>query len=111
MDFQLNELNKQVMKENKNEIHLGLGSHLNIQTSKLVSINDSLILVTVNGTEGPIELNVKIEADFNTIPEKHHEVFLNIMTARYYGKVSLEDNLFSRCLPAPKKRWFQFWKR
>ena len=56
--------------ENKNEIHLGFGSHLNVQTSQLVSINESLVLVTVNGTEGPIELNVKIEADFNTIPEK-----------------------------------------
>lgn len=98
------------MKENKNEIHLGFGSHLNVQTSQLVSINESLVLVTVNGTEGPIELNVKIEADFNTIPEKYHEVFLNIMTAKYSNKVSFGDNPFSQCLPSPKKRWFQFWK-
>jgi len=54
------------MSKNKSEIHLGFGSHLNVQTSQLVSINESLVLVTVNGTEGPIELNVKIEADFNT---------------------------------------------
>ena len=98
------------MKENKNEIHLGFGSHLNVQTSQLVSINESLVLVTVNGTEGPIELNVKIEADFNTIPEKYHEVFLNIMTAKYSNKVSFGDNPFSQCLPTPKKRWWQFWK-
>ena len=97
--------------KNKSEIHLGFGSHLNVQTSQLVSINESLVLVTVNGTEGPIELNVKIEADFNTIPEKYHEVFLNIMTAKYNNKVSFGDNPFSQCLPTPKKQWFQFWKR
>jgi len=96
--------------ENKSEIHLGSGSHLNIQTSQLVSINDSLVLVTVNGIEGPIELDVKIEADFNTIPEKYHEVFLNIMTAKYSNKVSFSDNPFSRCLSSPKKRWWQIWK-
>jgi hypothetical protein len=94
--------------ENKNEIHLGFGSHLNVQTSHLVSINDSLVLI--NGAKDPIELNVKIEADFNTIPEKYHEVFLNIMTAKYSNKVSFGDNPFSRCLPAPKRRWWQFWK-
>jgi hypothetical protein len=98
------------MKENKNEIHLGFGSHLNVQTSQLVSINESLVLVTVNGTEGHVELNVKIEADFNTIPEKYHEVFLNIMTAKYSNKVSFGDNPFSQCLPTPKRRWWQFWK-
>ena len=98
------------MKENKSEIHLGFGSHLNVQTSHLVSINESLVLVTVNSTEGPIELNVKIEADFGTIPEQYHEVFLNIMTSKYYNKVSFGDNPFSKCLPTPKKRWYQFWK-
>jgi type I restriction-modification system DNA methylase subunit len=44
------------------------------------------------------------------IPEKYHEVFLNIMTAKYSNKVSFGDNPFSQCLPTPKKRWFQFWK-
>jgi hypothetical protein len=64
----------------------------------------------VNGTESHIELNVKIEADFNTIPEQYHEVFLNIMTAKYNNKVSFGNNPFSQCLPAPKRRWWQFWK-
>jgi hypothetical protein len=98
------------MKENKNEIHLGFGSHLNVQTSQLVSINESLVLVTVNGTEGPIELNVKIEADFNTIPEQYHEVFLNMLTSKYSNKASFGDNPFSVCQPKPKRKWYQFWK-
>jgi hypothetical protein len=98
------------MKENKNEIHLGFGSHLNVQTSQLVSINESLVLVTVNGTEGPIELNVKIEADFNTIPEQYHEVFLNMLTSKYSNKASFGDNPFSVCQPKPKRKWYQLWK-
>jgi hypothetical protein len=98
------------MKENKSEIHLGFGSHLNVQTSQLVSINESLVLVTVNGTEGPIELNVKIEADFNTIPEQYHEVFLNMLTSKYSNKASFGDNPFSVCQPKPKRKWYQLWK-
>ena len=98
------------MKENKSEIHLGFGSHLNVQTSQLVSINESLVLVTMNGTEGPIELNVKIEADFNTIPEQYHEVFLNMLTSKYSNKASFGDNPFSVCQPKPKRKWYQFWK-
>ena len=53
------------MNENKSEIHLGFGSHLSVQTSQLVSINETLVLI--NGGKDPIELNIKIEADFNTI--------------------------------------------
>jgi len=98
------------MSKNKSEIHLGFGSHLNVQTSQLVSINESLVLVTVNGTEGPIELNVKIEADFNTIPEQYHEVFLNMLTSKYSNKASFGDNPFSVCQPKPKRKWYQLWK-
>lgn len=94
--------------KSKQEIHLGAGSHLNIQTSQLVSLRETLTLV--NGGKGPIELDVKIEADFGTIPEQYHEVFLNIMTSRYYSKVSFGDNPFSKCLPPVKKRWWQLWK-
>lgn len=94
--------------KNKQEIHLGLGSHLNVQTSQLVSLHETLTLM--NGSSTPIELNVKIEADFGTIPEQYHEVFLNIMTSRYYNKVSFGDNPFSKCLPPKKKKWWQLWK-
>jgi hypothetical protein len=99
------------MNENKNEIHLihlGFGSHLNVQTSQLVSINETLILI--NGAKDPIELNVKIEADFNTVPPEYHEVFLNMLTSKYSNKASFGDNPFSVCQPKPKRKWYQFWK-
>jgi len=95
--------------KNKEEIHIGLGSHLNVQTSQLVSLHETLTLI--NGSKEPIELDIKIEADFNTVPEKYHEVFLNIMTAKYNSKVSFGDNPVSKCQPAPQKRWYQFWKK
>ena len=94
--------------KNKQEIFLGAGSHLNVQTSQLVSVHETLTLI--NGSKEPIELEVKIEADFGTIPEQYHEVFLNIMTSKYYNKASFGDNPFSQCLPPVKKRWWQFWK-
>lgn len=95
------------MKKKQEEIFVGFGSHLNVQTSQLVTLNET---VTVMEGNNPIELNVKIEADFNTVPEKYHEIFFNIMSAKYYGKVSFGSNPFSECLPAPTKRWWQFWK-
>lgn len=55
-------------------------------------------------------LEVSIKADFGTIPKKYHEVFLNMMTSKYYGKTSFGSNPFSQCLPPKKKRWYQFWK-
>ena len=94
--------------KNKQEIHIGYGSHLNVQTSQLVELRETLALM--NGSKEPIELEVKILADFSTIPNQYHEVFLNIMTSKYYSKVSFGDNPFSQCVPAVKKRWWQFWK-
>ena len=96
------------MKENKNEIYLGGGNNLIMSTSKLVTCHEILTLVTT--TSGAIELEVKIQADFDTIPEHYHEVFLNMMSSKYMKAVSFGDNPFSKCLPAPKKRWWQFWK-
>jgi hypothetical protein len=94
--------------KNKQKIHLGFGSHLNIQTSRNVSLYETLTLI--NGEKDPIELDIKIEADFDTIPKEYHEIFFNMMASRYYNKASFEDNPFSMCLPKPKRKWYQFWK-
>jgi hypothetical protein len=91
-----------------NEIFLGQGNNLTIQTSKSVELKETLTLVI--GKNEPIELDVKIIADFSTVPVKYHEVFLNMMTSRYYSKASFGHNPFSKCLPPVKKRWYQFWK-
>jgi hypothetical protein len=96
------------MKENKSEIYLGGGANLVMNTSKLVTCHETLTLVTMG--DGSIPLEIKIQADFDTIPDKYHEIFLNMMSAKYLKTTSFGDNPFSQCVPAPKKRWFQFWK-
>jgi hypothetical protein len=96
------------MKENKDEINLG-GSHNVIMcTSKLITCYETLTLV-VKGKSG-IPLEIKIQADFDTIPEEYHEVFLNMISAKYLKITSLGDNPFSQYISVPKKRWYQFWK-
>jgi len=82
---------------------------VDIKTSRNVMMRNTLTLVGDDGEA--IDLNINIEADFETIPEKYHEVFLNMIMAKYYSKVSFGDNPFSQCLPPKKKRWYEFWKR
>jgi hypothetical protein len=94
--------------ENKSEINLGGGTNLVMTTSRLVTCNEILTLITPN--DGAIQLDVKIQADFDTIPKKYHEIFLNMLSSKYMKAVSFGDNPFSQCLPAPKRRWWQFWK-
>ena len=89
------------------DISLGTGNFINIQLSRNVKLNETLILVDNNETYA---LDIEIRADFKDIPDEYHEVFLNMLTSKYYGKVSFGDNPFSQCLPPKKKRWYQFWK-
>ena len=95
------------MKKKQQEILIGYGTHLNVQTAQLVTLLDTLTVIDRNIA---LELNIKIEADFNTIPEKYHEIFFNVMSSRYYGKTSFSNNPFSECVPPPRKRWWQIWK-
>lgn len=94
-------------KKQEEEILIGYSSHINVQTAQLVTLLDTLVVMDGNS---PIELNIKIEADFNDIPEKYHEIFFNVMSSRYYGKVSFTNNPFSECVSPSKKSWWQFWK-
>ena len=96
------------MAKKETDIYLGGGNNINIKTASIVSVHNSLKLITPN--DGDISLDIKIEADFNTIPEKYHEVFLNMVSAKYVDSVSFGDNPFSLCIPSPKKKWYQFWK-
>jgi hypothetical protein len=90
------------------EIFLGSGSNLTIQTSRNVELKETLYLMDDNTS---IDLEVTITVNFESIPEKYHEVFLNMMTTKYYGRVSFGHNPFSQCLPPKTKKWYQFWKR
>ena len=96
------------MNKKQTEIYLGGGANLVMNTSKLVTCSEILTLI-VNG-KGGIPLEIKIQADFDTVPKEYHEVFLNMMSAKYLKTTSFSDNPFSQCLPSPKKRWWQFWE-
>jgi hypothetical protein len=94
--------------KNNKEIYMGSYGYLNIKTSEIVESKNQLRLKT--GDDKYEILEVKVSADFSTIPEKYREVFLNIFSARYMDSVSFGDNPFSQCVPPPKKKWWQFWK-
>jgi hypothetical protein len=96
------------MGKKETEVYLGGGTNLNMKSSQLVTLNQTLTLIVPN-SGGAHQLNIKIEADFDTIPEQYHEVFLNMLSAKYLSTVSYGDNPFSQCVPAPTKKWWQFW--
>ena len=96
------------MSKQESEIYLGGGSNLIMTTSRLVTCQEILTLV-INGKQS-ISLDVKIQADFDTIPEEYREIFLNMMTSKYCKTASFGDNPFSKCQLTPKRRWYQIWK-
>jgi len=96
------------MAKKENDIYLGGGANINVKKASIVSVYNSLKLITPY--DGAITLDIKIEADFDTIPEKYQEVFLNMISAKYIDSVSFGDNPFSMCVPQPKKKWWQIWK-
>lgn len=81
--------------------------YVNIKKSTVIKLEDLLTIFTENG---PIQLKVDITADFDKIDEKYHEIFMNVLTSRYLGKVSFGDNPFSECKPLVKRKWYQFWR-
>ena len=90
------------------KIEFNIGSdHLNVKSSTIVTLDEYFTVITQSG---PVGLDVKITADFADIPEKYHEIFLNVLTAKYLNKVSFGDNPFSECRPVKKRKWWQFWK-
>ena len=96
------------MKNKDTEINLGSGNNMSMKSSRLVTTYQVLYLTTPK--DGTISMSVKIEADFDTIPEEYQEVFMNMISVKYLNRVSFGDNPFSQCLPAPKRRWWQIWK-
>ena len=81
--------------------------YVNVKTSTVVKLTEEFVVHT---EEGPYSLTTDITADFGTIPEKYHEVFLNVITSKYLNKVSFGQNPFSECKPVIKRKWYQFWK-
>ena len=96
------------MNKKETEIFFGSGNNMEMKSSQLVKTHQTLYLMTED--KGTLSLSVEISADFDSIPEDYQEVFLNMMAARYLGRVSFGENPFSQCVPTPKRRWWQFWK-
>jgi hypothetical protein len=96
------------MSKKEQEIYLGGGNNIEMKSSRMVTAYQVLYLTTP--TDSTISLSVKIEADFDTVPEEYQEVFMNMMSVKYLNRVSFGDNPFSQCQPAPKRKWYQFWK-
>lgn len=65
---------------------------------------------TLSTPEGTLDLKVDITAELVDIPEKYHEVMLNMLSSKYINKVSFTSNPFSRCNLPEKKKWWNFWK-
>lgn len=89
------------------EINLGQGNNFLVTTARNVTMFEH---VTVVHEGKAITLDIKIEADFDSIPKEYHEVFLNVMTSKYYNKASFGENPFSQCVPTKKRKWYQIWK-
>lgn len=89
------------------EINIG-SDIINVKASKIVKLENYFELLT---EENNINIRVDISADFEDIPERYHEVVLNMLTAAYYNKVSFGDNPFSNCKPMSPKKWWEFWKK
>ena len=96
------------MKNKDTEINLGSCNNMEMKSSRMVTTYQVLYLTTPE--DGTIPMTIKIEADFDTIPEEYQEVFMNMISVKYLDRVSFGDNPFSQCLPAPKRRWWQIWK-
>lgn len=95
------------IKQSNNNITINDTDVINVKTSTVVKLKEYFTVVT---QEGPLDLVVDINADFIDIPEKYHEVFLNVLTSKYHNKVNFGRNPFSECKPIVKRKWWQFWK-
>jgi hypothetical protein len=95
-------------KKKDTELFLGGGSNLQIKPASIVTLNQTLTLVTPE--DGSYQLNISIQSDFETVPQRYHEVFLNMLSAKYLNVTSFGDNPFSLCKPIPKRKWYQIWK-
>ena len=96
------------MEENSHaNYHLGHADFISVKASTVVRLSEHFVVVT---EDGPIDLQTKITADFATIPEKYHEIFMNVLTSKYLNKVSFGTNPFSECRPIKRRRWWEFWR-
>ena len=91
---------------NTKDITIHNGS-MTVSTYTIVKLYEN---IHVRTDEGLKTLKIEISADFNDIEPIHHEIFFNVLSAKYLGEVSFGDNPFSICYPTKKRKWYQFWR-
>ena len=80
-----------------------------IKSTTSVRFHEYFTLTTHD--DGAIDLMVEITADLVDVPEKYHEVMLNMLSSKYINKVSFGHNPFSKCNPPNHKaKWWQIWR-
>jgi hypothetical protein len=89
-----------------NDINIG-SDYFTLKSSTVIRMNEEFV---VYSEEGPIVLRTRITADFENIPPKYHEIFINVLTSKYMNKVNFGENPFSECKPIVRRKWWQFWK-
>jgi hypothetical protein len=80
---------------------------VSVKTSTVIELKEYFILQT---QETPIDIATTIKCDLENVPEKYHEIVLNMLTSKYLNKVSFGTNPFSECKPLVKRKWWQLWK-
>jgi hypothetical protein len=93
----------------KSELYIGGGNTLVVKSSHVVEMSDELKLLTSDHSS--VNLTVKILANFENVPDEYHQVFLQMMSARYGGSINCYVNITPFEIPKPKeKKWYQIFK-
>jgi hypothetical protein len=90
------------------ELFIGDTNHLVMKTSYTVTMTDKISIH--KGGKRPVELDIKITADFEKVPSEYHNTFIQMLSARYGGTVNVYDNTEPFATKSNKKKWYQIWK-
>jgi hypothetical protein len=91
------------------EYQIGDTNHLTVKATYTVEMHDRLSLRQPDNRK-PIEIDVKIVADFERIPVEYHNTFIQMMSARYGGTVNCYSNIEPFAIIEKKKRkWYQLF--
>ncbi len=89
------------MKNKDTEINLGSGNNMEMKSSRMVTTYQVLYLTTPE--DGTIPMTIKIEADFDTIPEEYQEVFMNMIPDELIGNLG-DVHLYSNHIEQAKEQ-------
>lgn len=90
------------------QLFIGDTNHLVMKTSYTVEMHDKISIH--KGGKKPVELDIKIIADFERVPAEYHNTFIQMLSARYGGTVNVYDNTEPFAFTSKKKKWYQIWK-